>query len=451
VFKLVAGRGRNAAWVAVVAAVLLIWSGPVQALTIVPTWDVTITTDPNAATIMATINAGIAQIQSKFSDPIVVSIKFQTMGAGLGQSQFNISQQTYTNVRAALVADATSPDDALALANLPVGVNNPVDGQPNMWLTYANCRAIGINPGAPPLGFDGIISLNISVCYLNRAHTIGAGPYDLQSVVMHEMDEVLGLGSGLNMPVAFPRYPRMQDLFRYDGLGARSFTTLAAATSYFSIDGKTNIVQFNQNAAGDYGDWIQNVPAQCQDWAGTPGTSPDEGPSELRSLDVIGYDPIIPPPPPPPPPGGGPTGGPGEGSYSGSKGNGGGEGTYGFGGIYKSLPFSSNGFAKLPDLAKALAIGAVPGARPVPSVYLHQWPQPSGAKQTQRVPRPTLIGPFADSSEPGNSIVFNISDRRDSQPVGDPSSPISDAAYLLSVLVALVGAGLLAKKYVFAG
>ena len=43
-------------------------------LTIIPIFDATITSDPNAAQIEATINTAIADFQSKFADPITVTI-----------------------------------------------------------------------------------------------------------------------------------------------------------------------------------------------------------------------------------------------------------------------------------------------------------------------------------------------------------------------------------------
>ena len=46
------------------------------------------------------------------------------------------------------------------------------------------------------------------------------------------------------------------DLYRYSAPGAPSFTTSGTATSYLSIDGGlTNVVDFNQNSGGDYGDF----------------------------------------------------------------------------------------------------------------------------------------------------------------------------------------------------
>ncbi len=93
--------------------------------------------------------------------------------------------------------------------------------------------------------------------------TIDPGKYDLQGVVEHELDEVLGLGSALNIPVNFPRLSRPQDLFRYSANGTPSYD-VNAASSYFSIDGgATNLVNFNQNGGGDYGDWASSSHARA--------------------------------------------------------------------------------------------------------------------------------------------------------------------------------------------
>jgi hypothetical protein len=65
-------------------------------------------------------------------------------------------------------------------------------------------------------------------------------------------------------------------------------------TSYFSInDGVTNIVGFNQDSTGDYGDWLSTgCPALVQDAFSCPGQFADVSASspEGINLDVIGYD-----------------------------------------------------------------------------------------------------------------------------------------------------------------
>src|SRR5207253_1009205 len=129
-----------------------------------------------------------------------------------------------------------------------------------------NARALGLSAA---IASDGTITLNTSIMNLSRSGSQNPAFYDLMAVASHEIDEVLGMGSGLNLPTNFPRLSRPQDLFRYSANGVRSFTTVAG-TSYFSIDGgATDLVDFNQAPnGGDYGDWIVHNPAQVQDWAG---------------------------------------------------------------------------------------------------------------------------------------------------------------------------------------
>jgi len=83
-----------------------------------PTFDVSITSDPNAAAIEATINAAIANIESQFSDPITVNIKFQKAG-GLGSSSTFFATASYATFLAALKGDAKTSDDGTAVGLLP--------------------------------------------------------------------------------------------------------------------------------------------------------------------------------------------------------------------------------------------------------------------------------------------------------------------------------------------
>src|SRR5205085_11026345 len=74
------------------------------ALTINPTFAANITSDPNAAVIMATINRTIAAYQSFISDNITVDITFQE-GGGLGGSGGGLGyNEKYADYRAALVS-----------------------------------------------------------------------------------------------------------------------------------------------------------------------------------------------------------------------------------------------------------------------------------------------------------------------------------------------------------
>jgi hypothetical protein len=158
-------------------------------------------------------------------------------------------------------------------------------------MTTANQRAIGIPANPPPGSSDSTISLNISIINIDRV-IINPSKFDLMAVVSHEIDEALGTISGLTRPNASP-----VDLFRYTAGGLRSFTT-SGDDAWFSINGGlTDLVRYNQNASGDFGDWWStgaHTP-RVQDAFGTAGATPNLG-VELTVLDVIGWDLVIPAP-----------------------------------------------------------------------------------------------------------------------------------------------------------
>jgi len=278
-------------------------SGSARAnLVIVPTFDSTITGDPNAATIESTINNLIAIYEASFSDSVTVTITFQEMSTGLGQSStYYKTSYSYSSFRSRLVSHASTANDAIALAHLPATTANPVNGSTTVELTLPNARALGISGSSPPAGqTDSIIGLNMSLMNLSRS-SINPSLYDLESVAAHEINEVLGLSSaldGLNNGDPAPTGDvGTLDLFRYDSSGNRSFNTTATTQAYFSLDGIKDMVQYNQNAGGDFHDWFSypygGSPPRVQDAFGTPGVTPDLT-VELIGLDVIGYHLLVP-------------------------------------------------------------------------------------------------------------------------------------------------------------
>jgi len=246
--------------------------------------------------------------QNTISTNITVNIYFYNMNAGLGSSFFVFYTAGYTGFRTALGSHATSADDAVALANTPTGAVNPINGSANLGVKSANGRAIGLNTpevlfnfaGSPCPTFtgSGCIGLNVTL-----ANSHG----DLTAVVEHEIDEILGLGSALSGTTTTAN-PWPEDLFRWSSPGVRSYganssttvpCSVATPRAFFSIDGGTNnLNEFNNCAnGGDYGDWITHTPSQVQDaftnFTGTPSLTATS--TEVRALDVIGYD-IVPPP-----------------------------------------------------------------------------------------------------------------------------------------------------------
>ncbi|HTV62743.1 MAG TPA: NF038122 family metalloprotease [Verrucomicrobiae bacterium] len=268
-------------------------ANPPPGLTILPVWDSTITSDPQATTIENTIRAAIAVYQSDFSDPMTVSITFEEMSGGLGESSWSYNTYSYSAYRAALVAAATTPDDSTALAHLPIQTDNPVNNNASVNVKTALAWAVGLNSGTSGENV-GTVLLQTSIMNLSDAQT-DPSKYSLFSTACHEIDEVLATGSALDevyrgeIAATGPVFP--EDLFRYDPLGDRSYTTNITATSYFSLDGTNDLAQFNQVGSGDFGDWYSyygGVVPQVQDAFATPGASPNPG-VELRALDVLGY------------------------------------------------------------------------------------------------------------------------------------------------------------------
>jgi len=254
-------------------------------LVINPTFDSTILSDPNSATIQATINMVIAEYEAAFSDPITVNVTFQEMSGGLSSSSWNYYYIPYTQLRSDLAAGASTSNDVTAVAHLPNTFTDPVLGSTMVMVNTANMKAL--DNIYNDMNQDGTVFLNTSLMNLDRS-SIDPSKYDLASCVAHELDEVLGLGSSLN-PYVPATNIRTEDLFRYDGSGNRSFTNSSAVQSYFSIDGTTNIVQFNQNSAGDYGDWASSGTKRVQDAFGSKGVTIDPSLAEYTALDVIGY------------------------------------------------------------------------------------------------------------------------------------------------------------------
>ena len=286
---------RNGAVLAAsLTTVLLGHAAPARAnLVIIPTYASSITNDPQAATIESTIQSAINVYQSTFTNPITVNITFQE-GGGLGGSSTYLALTPYANYLAALAAHNTSADQMTAHATLPAGTTNPVNGAPNIMLTTANARALGL-AGSGPGGLDSTITLNTSIMNLSRTGPQDPSKYDLMAVASHEIDEALGKGSTLDNLSFYGRYSslRAEDLYRYAAPGTRSFTTSSSAVSYLSFDsGTTNLVGYNQSGGGsDYGDWYSVGPhtPRVQDAYGTPGAQPNLG-GELRILNVLGYD-----------------------------------------------------------------------------------------------------------------------------------------------------------------
>jgi hypothetical protein len=259
---------------------------PVFALTIVPIFDTSITSDVNDPMIEAGINAAISQMESYIANPVTDYINFQE-GGGLGGSSTYFSSIPYTTYLSDLQNNQTlSAADNTALSSLPAGPNNPVNGAANVNVAVSLLRAVG-GFGA---GYDSTITLNTSIMNLSRTGSQNPSFYDLEAVALHEITETLGAG-GAGSGIGGGTVGTL-DLFRYSASGIRSYTTSPTETAYFSINGgATSLRPFNQAGGGsDYADWAGTAAPHVQDAYGTPGSQPNLDGIELEALDIVGYN-----------------------------------------------------------------------------------------------------------------------------------------------------------------
>jgi hypothetical protein len=298
-------RAYNAKGPAGYSEIMSVTTVATPGLSINPTFDSSITNNPNAAAIEATISRAISIYESLFSDPIKIQILYRYAttapdGTPLPQGTASRSDvvvyllpwSTYVN---ALIADAKASNDSLANANLPGRALSS-----NIKPASANGRAVGLNTpsamfangtvgnGGP---FDGIVTLN-SAFPFQFTRPVDNSNFDAQRATQHETDEVMGLGSLLDLGGS-DLCP--QDIFSWSSPGIRNITL--SGTRYFSINGGgTGIVNFNQGPTGDFGDWsseacpelhpyVQNALGCTGQSSEVTATSP-----EGISLDVIGYD-----------------------------------------------------------------------------------------------------------------------------------------------------------------
>jgi hypothetical protein len=260
-------------------------------LTIAPTFDGTITGAFDAPQIEASIDTAISKIDGLYATFVSVTddVYFQ-LGAGsfLARTNDGAYSVTYAAYTRALEADsAANPGNsvlATAIANLSKG--NDANGASNVAGTSALLRSLGFaaapcysatgnfSCGSAGHPFDAIVTLSTKEP-LDYTHPIPAYPpteYDALGAIEHELDEVIGGGGpgstlnailgncGSNPSNFFCNKYGPLDLYRYSPPGVPSFSTAASALAYFSIDGSaTDIVGFNQNSNGDFGDWGPNV------------------------------------------------------------------------------------------------------------------------------------------------------------------------------------------------
>ena len=256
-----------------------------------------ITYDSSVSSAPAGFTTAITDVvnyyKSVFHDPITININVgwgevagQSLASGaLGASETNLGVFSYSQVKAALAADAKSADDGTAVASLPA--SDPTSGG-SFVLATAEAKALGLGAGAT---VDGYVGFSSSVNYTfdpnNRAVS---GAYDFIGVAEHEISEVMGRIALLGTPLGGLSHTYSAlDLFRYSSPGVRQLT--AGKTAYFSLDGgNTDLNNFNTLSGEDTGDWASGGGNDAYNAFARSGVAELVSANDLRVMDAIGWD-----------------------------------------------------------------------------------------------------------------------------------------------------------------
>ena len=258
-------------------------------LVINPTFDSSILNDPNAAAIQSMINQTIAIYQALFNDPITIQIRFRY--ATLLQTALlcpralsrEVTLSIYMRLHGArlsmpLRADATTSNDNLANASLP-GTALSANIDPSS----ANGRAVH-SLNTPPAMFangrvgnggpyDGIVTLNshpvsVQPALLLRATTTHSVRPSMKLTRSWALDRT----SIASRPRSSP--PGLVQLV----LAGHRNTQFDRHALFLDRWRRTNIVNFNQDPHGDFGDWLSEDCPQTHPYVqnafGCTGQSP---------------------------------------------------------------------------------------------------------------------------------------------------------------------------------
>lgn len=280
------GGGGGSSTISSTLAVSSVQVGGAGGLVFNISFDSSATSAP-AGFIAAVENA--AQLYaSTFSNPVTINLDVgwgeiggQRLSPGaLGESETYLDNYSYSQVRSALIADATSADQEAADTTLPT--TSPV-GSSSFSVATAEAKALGITGASSSL--DGYVGFGSSSYTFDPNNRAVSGEYDFIGVAEHEISEVMGRDAYLGE--AGLGYSAL-DLFRYSSAGTRQLVGGSAAD--FSIDGgNANLNNFNTNSSGDYGDWASSAGNDSYDAFSNSGVANLVSATDIREMNVLGY------------------------------------------------------------------------------------------------------------------------------------------------------------------
>jgi hypothetical protein len=282
---------------------------------------------------------------SILNDNITVNLTVGTAALGpsvLAEAASTFVRHSYTNTRAALVADATSANDTIATGNLQAGSfmrlwTNATQNNPNgadsltpyldnsginaaeSWMTNANAKALGLAPnvslaeqasGCITAQCDGYIAFSTGFGWdYDPSDGITSGLYDFVGIAVHEIGHTLGFVSGVdvldtNTPDDFVddqfRFVSPLDFYRCSAASAAQNAldwTVGNVTDdkLFSLDGcDSSLATFatgrNRGDGQQASHWKDGLGIGLMDPTSSAGELKVFTPTDRLAFDVIGWN-----------------------------------------------------------------------------------------------------------------------------------------------------------------
>ena len=249
-------------------------------------------------------------LSSLFSNDVTLNIEVTANNtAGLlaaSQTVYN-NLYSYSAVRAALIAGASTPSAVAATAALPLTEPTPnkaiVGNNFPIAISSAQEKALHLIPGGTP-AFDGIFYIGTTQRWNFAGTSVPASnTYSFFDAVEHEITEIMGRSTQLANPAFVYNTPI--DLFRCTATGPNGTGAInmrpTVTNVYFSIDGCATVAKYyngpNRNGA-DLQDWASSASADPFDAFATPGVYAPMSIVDQQIMNVLGWQSAIPEPVP---------------------------------------------------------------------------------------------------------------------------------------------------------